>query len=328
MSIIFAGGLLHEVVLGQKETNNATFDPTYAPYSLRPYAYDSGYIAMTVSPVLPDVITFDNWVQFKMYRSGPLGGPGSSSFNAFTIYDQENTRLVRINVAANGSYLYLQIGDEIIPNQIDITGFLGAGVLQTVSIQITQDGTDHTVNLYIDGILQATITEPNTVQKALGVLKVQNTSYSNPHAWHLSEILMTDGESPLGARVLTTLPTGVATVNDWVGDWSSLADDDTASGISTDQSAQRIAGGFTAYSGPQSPIGIRAVVQSIRYVDNNSGLNVKGFLRSGSTNIDTFSYSHSDESRVFTVWDDNPFTSTDWEVADIDQVEGGVRSDS
>lgn len=142
---------------------------------------------------------------------------------------------------------------------------------------------------------------------------------------YLSEIIMTDGESTLASRLSTMIPTGVASLNTFDGTWFSLGDEDTGSGVSTDVAGSRIAGDFTAYIGTDSPIGIRSVVQSIRYVDNLSGLSVKGFLRN-STNIDTFTDESSDASRVFTVWDQNPFTVLDWTVADLATVEGGVRS--
>lgn len=329
MAITFVGALLHEVTLALRSNLDAEFDNNYAPYGLKTFPWEEGYVKMAVTPVAPDTPTYDQWVQFKIHRTGSLGGGGSLGEDFFQVFDTEGDLLFGIQRGANlwtmqlvnyagGAY------DAIYAS--DILGFLPSNYTLTYTFRYRQNATNHILDFYVDGILIRTITRPQSNQRNIQNWQIWGPRNATDCRFTLSEIIMTDGEPTLGARLSTTSPTGLATTNTWTGTWESLGDEDTGSGVSTDQDNARITGAFSAYAGTTSPVGIRAVVQSMRFVDNESGLLISGFLRSSATNNDTTDSEIRDASRVFTIWDQNPFTTADWTVADLGTVEGGVRT--
>jgi hypothetical protein len=221
----------------------------------------------------------------------------------------------------------MQISDQSYLTGGNIMGFFPEGEMVTYTINVKQDGVNHYLKFYVNGILQYVFSYPDTRKKNIGKVSFTHPFHRDGSCeFAISEMMMSDGEPLLGARLATMSPVDDATENTWNGTWQSLADEDTGSGISTDQLNARIAGDFSDYVGANSPIGIRALVQSMRYVDNNSGLRVQGYLRKNGVNKDQFDQTTRDESRVITIWDSNPFTDADWQVDDLEDVNGGVRS--
>lgn len=328
MTITYAGALEYEATLAVKVETAGYFDPNYAPYALKALPYDYGHVFMTFSPILLDIPSYENWFHFKLYKTGSTDN-GSLTSDFFHVYGVGDVRLFSLERGQNTTRLYLKIyaANGSTNENVEITGLMPADRLIAYDFRLIQDGVNHTVEMYIDGIIQRSVSIANVdtiepISMEMSNIGRDDQTYGE---FHLSEIIMTDTEPTLASRLSTMSPTGLADVNTFDGLWAALGDDDTGSGISTDVTGSRIAGSFTSYNGTVSPIGIRALVQSIRYVDNASGLSVKGFLRN-STNIDAFTDEQIDGSRVLTVWDTNPFTTADWEVADLATVLGGVRS--
>lgn len=329
MAITFVGALLHEVTLAQQDSDNTHFDADYAPYGLRTFPWEEGYVKMAVTPVAPDTPTYDQWIHFKIHRQGSLGGSGSLAENFFEVFDTEGDLLFGLERGANLGSMRLNLYSGGLYNALyssNILGFLPGNYTLTYSFRLRQNATNHILDFYLDGILIRTLTRPQTNQRNIANWQIWAPRLATGCLFTLSEIMMTDGEPTLGARIATMSPSGLASTNTWTGTWESLGDEDTGSGVSTDQDNARITGSFSAYGGAASPVGIRAVVQSMRFVDNESGLLINGFLRSSATNNDTTDSEIRDESRVFTIWDQNPFTTADWTVADLGTVEGGVRT--
>lgn len=328
MTITFTGALEYEATLGVRVDTAGYFDPNYAPYALKPLPYDNAHVYMTFSPILLDTPTYENWFHFKLYRTGTVDSAALESY-FFFVYGVGNVPLFSIRRGQNSSRLYLHVYNAAGSSSVNVemTGLMPAGLLIAYDFRLIQNGVNHILEMYIDGIVQRTISIANVAYVEPISMQISNIGRDDDTygEFHLSEIIMTDTEPTLASRLATMVPIGAPEVNTFSGTWEALGDEDTGSGISTDVAGSRIAGGFSAYNGTLSPIGVRALVQSIRYVDNLSGLSVRGFLRN-STNIDTFTNEQLDESRVLTVWDINPFTAADWEVADLSTVLGGVRS--
>lgn len=327
MAVTYAGALTYEATLALKETTAGHFDPKYAPYALKPYPYEGGGVYMTYTPIIPPAPTFDLWFQWKSVRTGPFGGAGDAGGEVIRINDTNGERLFGVEIQPNYQYINLRLGNMSYLAGGIVTGFFPQGELITYTVNIKQDGVNHTLAFYVNGILQHKYSNPDTRKLNASTLRFANPySRNGTWQWSISEMMMTDGEPLLGARLATLTPVYDATENTWDGTWQSLADEDTGSGISTDMLNARIAGDFSDYLGADSPIGIRALVQSMRYVDNNSGLRIQGYLRKDGVNKDQFDQTTRDESRVITIWDQNPYTNLDWEVGDLDNVNGGVRS--
>jgi len=338
MPIIYAGAYEHEAAISLSSADITKFDPDYAPYALHLFPCMDGPVVaapaqvwLGYSPVPLPAPTFVNWLHFRCVREGATSGTASSHviMQAFGVGGVLLFNIVRETNHIGGWGLRVNgqtgPGAHLLPN---VNGYFPDGQSVTFDIRLTQNGVNHIVDLFVNGILQGTATRANVVQVQLDVVRFTAIPSNTIGQFdlYLSEMIMTDAEPTIGSRLASQRPTGVAEINTWAGTWASLADDDTGSGISTDVVGSRIAGQFETYNGTPTPVGIRAVVQANYYVDNASGLLISSFLRNAGVNDDTFDFEARDLSRVFTVWDDNPFTSAFWTVANLAAVRGGVRS--
>ena len=337
MTIIYAGAYEHEAVLSRVSTDVTKYDENYAPYALHLFPNTGSQslsnppaVWLAYSPVPIPAPTYVNWIHFKCVRQGAMSGTaapavimqvfgagGNLLFHIIRETNHSGGWGLRVNGSTSG-------GSSLLPN---VDGFFPIGDLVTYDFKITQDGVNHLLEFYVNGILQGTASRANAAQNQLDVVRFTAipTTAQNFDLF-ISEMIMTDNESTIGARLSSSRPVDPAVLNTWSGLWESLGDNDSGSGISTDIDGARIAGAFEVYNGTPSPVGIRAVVQANYYVDNNSGLEISSFLRSGSTNNDVYTFQAADVSRVFTVWDENPFSATFWAVADLASVRGGIRT--
>lgn len=329
MAIIFAGGLTHEFVNADRFMDPITYDARYGLGSMRPT--EAGSVArMIATPVL--VEGYDFWLHFNALTTNP--DYSTSSTTAFEVVDTLGNVLFWASHGAGGAAgLYFNVPSVVgaapttTNDGVNMRGIVAHNRMLTFDFNLRQDGVNHILDIYIEGILIGTHSRARTSQRPVSAVRMGNLVAAGAVGYtHYSEVLMAVDEKTLGWRLSSMVPEGPAAINSWEGgNWPDLATDDPAEGVSTSVEGSRIAGAFSDYLGPANPLGVRALVQTARYIDNESELTLRGFMRNG-TNFDTPSAEVIDNSRSVSIWDINPIDGQVWDTADFATINGGFRS--
>lgn len=337
MAIGFVGALAQEIANGTLGTAAGLYDPGYAPGYLYVPAGDNT-LHMVASPVKEEAS--DIWLHFNMYLTTQ-----QSANNSYT--SNPSYSLVRAK-DANGVVMFA-VGDNQIPSfgatnlrlvscavtstsvvttyTTDIYNVVPIKKLVDVDLHWTHTGNATNIDMYIDGLLIAEAKGVRTSTSPLATIEFGNMTTDGFAAY--SEIIMTTGgESTLGWRLSSMLAAGDGAVTQWHGSFADLATADTTTGIWTAQANKHHIGTFAAYNGASNQLGIRALVQFGRYIQNQSGLTLQGSLyaTAGPVMYDTYSQNFVDEARVLTVWDKNPTTGNDWRPSEFTAFQGGFKS--
>lgn len=327
MAIIFAGALPHEFTNAPLalSTIAGRFDPDYAPGAIN----RAGSSKFSLK-VFDDTAT-EFWVHAKCfipsYGSGNVyNGGGSPIFMAYASNGDPIGGLACVNT----SYLtaiHAVCGGVTSTYSTQIMSLIPKGELFDLDFHCWYVGTTLNMDLFINGIAAVT----GMTRGSYGDRLINYCEIGSPHPGDsfFSEIIVTSGnDQTVGWHLHSKDPDpaapGINTFNS--GIWGSLATSDTGDGVVTDTAGARITGQFMDYTGPATPIGIRAVVQSARFIKNGASLSLRGQLRASAVNYDLSDAEFVDETRVLTVWEENPVTSLPWQVADLDAIEGGFTT--
>lgn len=335
MAIGFVGALAQEIANGTLGTTAGLYDPVYAPGYLYVPAGDNT-LHMVASPVQQEAS--DIWLHFNMYLTTmqSAGNTTSSGWNLVRAKDAAGIVMFAIGdnqIPSFGVTNLRLVADAIPSNQVipkhstDIYNVVPIKKLVAVDLHWTCDGSVTKIDMYIDGLLIAEASGARTSTSPLATIEFGNMTTTGFAAY--SEIIMTTGgESTLGWRLSSMLVAGDGAVAQWHGSFADLATADTTAGIWTDQANKHHIGTFAAYNGASNPLGIRALVQFGRFIENSSGLTVQGsvYNTAGPIMYDTYSQNFVDEARVLTVWDKNPTTGKDWRPSEFTGFQGGFKS--
>jgi hypothetical protein len=209
---------------------------------------------------------------------------------------------------------------------VNITGVLTRNTLVDVDMHLLSFGTSKICELYIDGVMIAKHTVTSS-WVAPGEIRFGG---SNGSETSFSEIIITQGNEPtLGWRLHSKLPDaalpGLNTFDS--GFWGALGNGSLIDGAVTESADARITGGFQAYTGPASPLGIRGIMQTGRFLKNGTLLTLGGQLRIDDVNYDSPTLEIKDSSRIFSFWEQNPATSAPFVVADFAGLQGGFYTE-
>ena len=317
MSVIFAGSMPYEFVnVSALVTSGAVYDPTHVEGAISKTAeMDQALARLFKAPTAQEI-----WVHAKVFLGSALPGASSYSANVFTVQNASQTRLCGISCSWNA--IALNSGTS----SIDITSFIARGVLQDLDLHMFQSGSLRIVELYVNGSLAATV-RSTTIWSVPDTIIMSGVINS---ACYYSELVVTEGNVPtIGMRLHSKRPDaslpGLNTFD--AGFWGSLANGSMTDGVVTTNEGARVTGGFQAYTGPATPLGIRGIVQSGRYLKNGTLLNLKGQLRINDVNYDTPDYEFDDGNRLLSVWERNPVTNAPFVVGDFAGLQGGFYTD-
>lgn len=318
MSIIFTGAAAFEFGnVTSLQTVANTYDPDYAFGAIQRTSINSGY-AVAQFYKLP--VAQELWVHAKTMLGN--SGPDSSYGPIIGLFSQSGVALGGLTAQ------WATAWNNVI--QLSANGGASTGVgamiptntLVDVDLHYFRTGNTMVIELYINGTMVAqhrvsgTWTTPAYLRFG-GLEKSSN---------FFSEVIVTEGDDPTLAwrlhskRPNPSLP-GLNTFDS--GFWGSLANNDLSTGVVTRSEGARLTGGFDPYSGPEAPLGIRAVVNTGRLLKNGTLLNLKGQLRINDVNYDTPDFEYSDQSRIMSIWEKNPATDADFEVTDFPGLQSG-----
>jgi len=142
-----------------------------------------------------------------------------------------------------------------------------------------------------------------------------------------SELIVTDGEPTLGWRLATMDPVAPGTYSDWQGGYAELAALETGARVSASNTTDRLSWIPDAYSGEPNPANVRAVVAKAGGAAGPLGASqLVQFLRIAGVDYEGAAQDPNLATRGnLEVWDLNPNTVVPWTVADLANMEVGLR---
>lgn len=312
MTTIFAGAAPYEFVnVPALVTTGATFDPNYVEGSISKTSdTDHAMARLFKTPTAQEV-----WLHAKVLLGSTL--PDVSAYNRVLAFHDANLNRLG-GLSCSWVALNILSGTTV----IDITPLVPRNVLCEMDIHMFQSGSVRVVELYVDGnfVAQArsTIAWVAPDQVIMGGM-INSANY-------FSEVLVMEGNAPtIGMRLHSKRPNpslpGLNTFDS--GYWGALANGSLTDGVVTTKSGARLTGGFMPYTGPASPLGIRGIVQSARYLKNGTLLNLKGSLRIEDVNYDNPDFEFDDGARLLSIWEENPATEAPFIVDDFAGLQGG-----
>lgn len=328
MSILYVGALAQEIANGTLSSTAGTYDADYAPGNLNVPVGDNT-LHMVATPIKAE--TADIWLHCNWYLSASqvVSNNFGWGFDLITARDTNGVQMFAIGDAGrgvNGDYFTLRPTANGI-GAVNIAKVTPVAKLVALDLHWVYASGVTTITMYIDGLKVATATGTRTSTAPLSSVQFGNMTKTGYVSY--SEIIITGGgESTLGWRLASMLAAGDGAVTEWHGTFSDLATADTTTGIWTDQANKHHIGTFAAYNGASNPLGIRALVQFGRFIENSSGLTLQGsvYNTAGQMMYDTYSQNFVDEARVLTVWDKNPTTGNDWRPSEFTGFQGGFKS--
>ena len=323
MSILFVGALAPEFINGRLVTTpSAAFDAAYAPGA---QCILNGDIATRAVGTLLATASTDVWLHTEIYMTERPIYNGDQDF--LGLYTAAGVRLCALSgsYAGGGAKLWLKVlaGTSGYANT-DIYALLPVGVRFTLDLHYKLNAGVATCSMFINGLLAVSISAATSVTDGAATVRFGNQLTTSPI--YYSEIIVTGGgESTIGWRLSSMAALANGALSEWTGNFADLGDADTATGVWTDQVNKRITGTFAAYAGAANPMGVRALVQVGRFVENASGLTLQGILYDTAPR-ETFTQNYKDTSRIITVWDNNPVTAAPWQTSAFTGFQGGFKS--
>lgn len=266
-------------------------------------------------------VTDTMWLHFLMNTQNAVGYSSFPDGYFMRIFNG-STEIARIDV--QDSLYTLQGGGQTSPN---FSPWI-QNQNTTYDIKCVCDGTNVTVEVYIGGALQASI----TYASAIGV----PTSYTFDHFdtnwntsaidWRYSEFIVTDNESTIGWRLATLEPNAAGTYTAWEGVPTNLAVLGDGLSISSDTAGEKESWTLSAYGGPATASGVRAVVNKFfAQAGGTPPTQIRPFIRHAATDVAGTTFTPSGAFHL-EVLDNNPQTTLTWDTADLATLEVGVES--
>ena len=242
----------------------------------------------------------------------------------------------KLNYLGDGTFGMTRNGTSVGTKPIsDYLGIAG-GTWYHIEIIYYCDNTSGGFEVYVNGELACTsggynVDTQNGGSGTPNVLALEGDSGS----WYFDDLALYTGGSPgtqIGpSRVITEMPTGDGALTDWTPSTGSrYTCVDEIGPNTTDYISDATVDHRNTFT--KDALGVTGIVRAVAVnyyaeKDDAATRSIRGSLRIGSTNHDAsvdqsmgVSYSYFED-----IWEQNPDTSGDWTVSDVDAAEFGVR---
>ncbi len=327
MTILFVGSSQDEIG-GHlvEDTAAGYFDPNFTDRSLKVYLDGPDQKVFTIRHEEPTSTV--TWFHFNCFIEVPtqtnLSGEDGWWFSCLDI----NGNTLFEWQLENGIHYLRVYGDST--QDSPSVGF-PRGSLYKFDVKVTV-GSDITVEYYLDGNLQTSVTAANSGGKGK---PVQWTffhddmvgSYSDNYYFPLyySEFIVTDNESTIGWRLSSLTPNSQGFHDGWQGGVAEIQQGYDGLLIGSNTAGQKESWNLTAYNGPTSVSSIRAVINKFTANAGETGpTQITPFTRIGGTDYDSTVFTPN--GNHLDVLDLNPATGLAWDTADLSTLEVGVKS--
>lgn len=321
--ILFVGSAPEDLGGSTLPTTSTTYcrDPDFTPvgsYVTGDFDnFGAGFIIDTATP------SGDYWLHFRHATSANNGDYGNFA-DGYWLRLWSGTDLIAAIGLTNDEY-YLEGGGESV--EILRPAYL---TTYTFDIKCTQNGSTVTATVYVNGILEGTI----SYSSALGSVDrvtfdhfdlIWNTTAKS---WHYCEIVVTDGEPTLGWRIASLNPLADGAHTAWDGGVAGVLAAGDGQSISVDAVDLKQSWTLSAYAGPATSSGVRAVVNKFigaQGGDVSGPANIIPFTRHTTTDEDGTSFG-PDGTQHLEVLDNDPNTAATWDTANLAAMQVGVKS--
>ncbi len=203
----------------------------------------------------------------------------------------------------------------------------------TMDLKVTvgASGANIVVELYINGALHTSVTAVNTgtvkTKPRRAILEFSSGLAAAATGINYTEIIAAVDESTIGARLATLEPTSAGAFATMAGTVASLADADTATGVTATAAAQRFNSVFSAYGGAASPT-VRGVFLKSQVSQSGAAAptQLNQSIRISATNYDGAAQVIVPGVGNIHEWANNPNTAAPWLTAALAAFEGGLLS--
>jgi hypothetical protein len=319
-NILFASNNLAHWPGSTSGSTPGHYDSDRIPYSIN---FINGQALS--SPQWLDHAGDETWIHFNYYCGDTQL---TSEVTFFQAYDDQGNLLYaliqRFNI--NAIALELRLYDGATSKAIDLSGYMNDDVLSFMDFKHTSTAFGLGIDIYHAGALLGSNTFPaNANNYGKPVRCIITAAFSTTQPFEISEFIVADGDTR-NARLDLLRPAATGAYSQWQGLISSLADDDSTTGVLTTVAAQRHSMTLTAYGGAQNVSNLVAVSQTTR--GQNSPTKLKHSVRLSLVDYDnalTHDVGFPLELKV-TDFLLNPGTSLPWTAADLAAVEMGFIS--
>ena len=205
----------------------------------------------------------------------------------------------------------------------------------TIDLLCETDGTDHTISLYVDGLLVSTATRTNANQDVMQQVFFNHSDImgntANSGDIYYSEIFIDDSDSTIGCHLATMAPASDGSDTDWTGDYTDLADTSDENYLTVGSTGQLQSWDPASYP-PARTLGrpSRAVVAVADVLPGGSVGGFTQYVDISSTHYfaDSITFAGSRIANQSYIWGTNPATAGAWAISDFTGIEVGIRSDA
>ncbi|CBW47076.1 hypothetical protein [Roseovarius sp. 217 phage 1] len=297
-------------------------DSSRIPYSIR---FDADI--STPLGVIKPTTTGEVWIHFRAdtVNNAPSGDP---SGDVIRIYDDQMRLLLKGSTGINTFFTDFTFYDTngSTSTQNDVLDYsIGTGAWD---IRFVFDPFFMQCQIYQGTVLRFDRTlnaNPNNVGQVGRVDWLTKFHYAG--SGFISELIIADSDTRL-ARLNMVRPNGNGFHTDWLGQVSTLADNNINTGLTTNSVNQRHSVTLEPYTNTE--IISNVLITSQHFRGANSPGTIRHFIR--ATNID---YDHVDAFTVAfnntvsqTDYEINPATALPWDLADIGSLEFGFKSEA
>lgn len=310
------------------DTTAGRFDDTVVNRGLKLPLRAGGESKFVFDTGLKKTAANDIWYHWECYITGTTNVSTADGV-WFEVYSETGSQRYVMDIA-NGALLFTS------SNSMTPTGsfYLGLNTLETFDLHTYADGTEYGAVLYRDGNEVARCTRQNTSVQCTPMINFRNMDMVNVDADIIySQIIIADGESTIGMKVMER-PVNVAGHHtDWQGAVTDLDNNDPYVGMYADaagdkQSWTTTDGGLTIPSGYQ----IHSVNQTTRFRKGASGpQSVENFIRAGGVDYPSGQViggaAHRANILQAASWETNPNNgNADWASGDLTTLEMGLEA--
>ena len=267
------------------------------------------------------------------------------SFYAYTGISQPSTQ-IGIGLRNSNSGEWIGIGGGSIAYRMGLYKWIGTGAavklteesgtsysygLKKMDIQVSNYGSNGTVNVWVNGILVINYTGNlvASIETELDQIYIlaTGTYFSNIN---YSEIILAD-EDTRGMSLKTLTPDAAGDTNNWNNDYTNINElgfglYNNVDGIYTESAEQDFQCNLTGMP-PEGDFDVVAVNGSAYVSDNSGSLDIQlGMKTNGSINLGSTESLDSSKKSINKLWHTNPITSNAFTPSEIDSLQGMLRS--
>ena len=325
MAILFAGSAPDALGgTAQVDTSLIHRDPDFVPVGSK---FTGGFADSGVGfSVVTPVPTGKYWFHARFRTHSQVSTRATVDGRLVEFRASDDAFIGSVDVRDGGWRLESETGTTTtMPTLIPDTNYV-----MDISLDISAG--NYTMELYFGGALQATLTWASSLGRPTkAIFDFDDTASNNLETtWYCSEVIVTDGESTIGWRLATLVPAADGFYTDWQGDYTGIKTLGDGQGISTDMLGAKQSWTFgTLPAGVSGSAAIRGVLHYVNAAPGTvSGLSsIVPLVRISGAGYDGPVFTVSGGGDLVVV-DQNPATGAAWTVAELANLEVGVKASS